>query len=315
MRGLDKWFRRIPLTAAEARGIEITDSTKGGYLRPPKQWVGQLLKNVDDLLWMRRLATVYQIGEAESLGSVSLDTDYANADWTQEVPSSLTEDSAARFGNRELSPHQLTKLVKVSKKALRSSSLDAAGFVRSRMAYQFALTQEKGFLTGSGAQQPLGVFTASAQGISTSRDVSTGNTTTAMTYSGLKAAKYTLKAQYRNSSSIAWLFHRDAIAQLAKIVDGEGRFQWQDSVVASEPDRLLGYPVYESEWAPNTFTTALYVGLLGDFSYYWIADAGVMNVQQLVELYAGSLQDGFIGTMWCDGQPVLEEAFVRVKLA
>ena len=46
-----------------------------------------------------------------------------------------------------------------------------------------------------------------------------------------------------------------------------------------------------------------------------LADALDMQVQRLVELYAESNQDGFIGRLECDGMPALEEAFVRVKLA
>jgi len=70
-----------------------------------------------------------------------------------------------------------------------------------------------------------------------------------------------------------------------------------------------------SEWAPSTFTTGQYVGLLGDFSWYWIADAMSMQIQRLNELYAETNQVGFIGMLETDGAPVLEETFVRVKLA
>jgi HK97 family phage major capsid protein len=73
-------------------------------------------------------------------------------------------------------------------------------------------------------------------------------------------------------------------------------------------------PVNMSEYAPSTMTSALYVGILGDFSQYWIADALDMQIQRLVELYAETNQTGFIGRMESDGMPVLEEAFVRVKL-
>ena len=74
-------------------------------------------------------------------------------------------------------------------------------------------------------------------------------------------------------------------------------------------------PIFMSEYAPNTFTTGLYVGILGDFSNYWIADALNMQIQKLVELYAATNQDGFISRMESDGMPVVSEAFVRVKLA
>ena len=83
---------------------------------------------------------------------------------------------------------------------------------------------------------------------------------------------------------------------------------------AGEPDRLLNLPVMMSEYAPSTLTASQYVGALGDFSNYWIADALDMQIQRLVELYAETNQTGFIGRMESDGMPVLAEAFVRVKL-
>jgi hypothetical protein len=40
-----------------------------------------------------------------------------------------------------------------------------------------------------------------------------------------------------------------------------------------------------------------------------------MQIQRLNELYVETNQVGFIGRPETDGAPVLEEAFVRVKLA
>ena len=59
-----------------------------------------------------------------------------------------------------------------------------------------------------------------------------------------------------------------------------------------------------SKWAPNTFTTGQYVGILADFSQCWIADAMSMQVQRLNELYAETNQVGFIGRLETDGAPV-----------
>jgi len=86
-------------------------------------------------------------------------------------------------------------------------------------------------------------------------------------------------------------------------------------LAADRPDTILGHPFMESEYAPNTFTTGQYVGVLGDFSFYWIADALTMQIQVLTELYAETNQNGYIGRKETDGQPVLEEPFVRVTLA
>ena len=95
---------------------------------------------------------------------------------------------------------------------------------------------------------------------------------------------------------------------------GTGDYLWQPAVVAGEPDTLIGRPVRKSEYVPNTMTTGQYVGIVGDFSYYWIADVLAYQIQRLVELYAESNQTGYIGRKEADGQPVLAEAFARVKL-
>ena len=110
-----------------------------------------------------------------------------------------------------------------------------------------------------------------------------------------------------------WLFHRDLMKVIAKLVDGDGRYLFRESLRAGEPDTLLGRPINMSEFTPNTNTTGQYIGLLGDFSYYHIVDALNMQVQRLTELYAESNQTGYIGRAEVDGMPVLEEAFARLK--
>jgi HK97 family phage major capsid protein len=102
---------------------------------------------------------------------------------------------------------------------------------------------------------------------------------------------------------------------IRKLKDGEGQYIWKAGISNDRGDTILDLPVHMSEYAPNTFTTGEYVGILGDFSYYWIADALNMNIQRLDELYAENNQVGFIGRLETDGMPVLENAFARVTLA
>ena len=85
--------------------------------------------------------------------------------------------------------------------------------------------------------------------------------------------------------------------------------------VNGEPDRMLGFPVRLSEYAPNTFTTGLYVAILGDFFQgYWIVDSLDLQIARAEELLIRSNQDLFVMRADSDGAPVKEEAFVRVKL-
>lgn len=304
------WLRDGAISP-EMRALQADSDTVGGYLVTPMQFVDRLIQAVDNMVYIRQWATVFPVPTADSLGAPSLDTDPADPTWTSELAIG-SEDSSMAFGRRELHPHPLAKYIKLSRKLLRMVP-DVEGLVRQRLGYKFSVVMENAYLNGSGAQQPLGVFTASNDGISTGRDASTGNTTTELRFDGLIEAKYTLKQQYWPRAR--WIFHRDGVKQIAKLKDGEGQYLWRESVRVGEPDRVLGFPVFMSEYAPNTFTAGLYVGILGDFAYYWIADALDMEMQRLVELYAATNQVGFIGRMESDGMPVLEEAFVRVKLA
>ena len=296
----------------EFRALQAESDQAGGYTVNPQEFVARLIQAVDDMLFMRQFSTVITVTAAESIGYPVLDADPADADWTSEL-SIGGEDSTMAFVKREMHPHPLAKLLKVSEKLLRSSALDVEALVRERLAYKFGVTLEKAYLTGSGAGQPLGLFTASAQGINTDRDVSTGNSTTAIGADNLYETFYAVKSQYQSRGR--WLLSRAAIKAIRKLKDGNGNYLWQPGLAGGQPATILERPYLVSEYVPSTFTTGLYVGLFGDLSQYWIADALSFRLQRLVELYAGTNQVGFIGRFETDGSPVLSEAFARMTLA
>jgi HK97 family phage major capsid protein len=324
-------FTRYLVSGVQERALQMDADTAGGFIVAPQQFSDRIIKFVDNAVFIRNLATKFRVPNAESLGVPTLVADPADADWTTELAIG-SEDTTMSFGKREFRPNPLAKLLKVSNKLVRAVNRltevdsDSSGdtpmtvdeFVVSRLGYKFGVAQEKAFLTGSGALQPLGVFTASADGIDTSRDVACASAT-AIVGDDLINVKYSLKPQYL--AKAAWLFHRDAIKAVRKLKDSNGQYLWapggigQASLTVGSPDTILDLPFYQSEYVPNTFTTGLYVGLLGDFSYYWIADALDYTIQRLVELYAQTNQIGFIGRQETDGMPVLPEAFARVKLA
>lgn len=317
-------FRSYIVTGAirpELRALQVDDGpsgrpTLGGYMVPPQEFIAELIKALDNAVFMRRISRVFQVATSDSLGAPVLDTDMSDPDWTTEVQDltgSGLLDTSMKFDKRELKPQQLAKSIKVSMKLLRVSAIPVEALVRDRLVYKFATAMENAFLNGAGTTEPLGVFTASVNGISTARDFSTGNTTTAISADNLIEVKYALKAQYRNGAQ--WIFHRDAIKMISKLKDGEGQYLWQQGLAAGQPDTILNLPVNESEYAPSTFATGQYVGILGNFQFYWIAELFGMEIQRLSELFAATSQVGFIGRMWADGAPVLEEAFARVKLA
>lgn len=297
---------------AESLGLQTGKNDQGGYLAP-MAFVAQLIKFVDDALVFRQLANVLPpLTNAVSLGIPSWDSDPNDADWTPEVPASdISEDTAARLGKRELMPHDLSKLIKVSTKLLSLANIDLNTFLPERLAYKLRVPMEKAYMTGTGAMQPLGVFTASADGISTGRDVTSA--VTAFTWDDLIEVQETLKANYQNAA--VWLGSRAFFKLCRKIKDGDGLPIWTGAR-DGQPTTLMGRPAIRSEFAPTDMTSGKYACVYGDLkSGYMIVDGMGVEVQRLNELGALRRQVMYLGFASSDGMPVLEEAFVRMKLA
>ncbi|BAU28965.1 HK97 family phage major capsid protein [Aneurinibacillus soli] len=301
---------RESMSNEELRSLMAGNDASGGYIVAPKKFVNELLKKVDDAVVIRQLARVIPLDTAKSLGVPTLEEDIDDAEWTSEL--AYGNEGTVKFGNRELTPHPLAKWIKVSNKLLRTGAMNVEDLINGRLAYKFAVTMEKAYMTGDGDKKPLGLFTKSENGISSKRDVSGGNTATVIKPDSLIEAKYSLKPQYLPRAK--WIYHRDVIKEIRKLKDNNGQYIWQAGIANGAPDRILELPYVMSEYAPNDVSSGNYVGILGDFQFYWIADALDFQMQRLLELFAKTNQTGFLGRMESDGMPVMEEAFVRLKM-
>ena len=295
----------------EYRALQVQSPTQAGFIVAPQDFRGEIIKDLDNLLFMRQFSKMHTLENAQSLGFPKRTARASTFAWGTEI-ATASADSSLAYGKREFKPQYGSGLIKVSRPMLRNAP-NADAEVRAELTYDMGVNLEQAYMTGDGVGKPLGVFTASSDGISTNRDVSTGNTTTEIKFDGLIEAKYKITEQHQRN--LRWVFHRDGLKQIAKIKDGDGQYIWRENTRVGEPPTLLGYPVYMSEYAPNTFTTGLYVGLLGNFDFYYIVDSLNMEMQILQELYAATNQVGMIYRVETDGMPVVEEAFARVKLA
>lgn len=304
-------YGREEMDIAHKRALSADDAEAGGYT-VPASFMAELIKFVDDQLFIRQFGRTFEVSRAESLGFPSLDADPADGTWQGET-SSVTFDTTMDFGKRELYPHMTAIGIKVSRKLVRASAIPVDELVRERLAYKLAVTEEKAFMTGAGAQTPLGLFTALADGIPTGRDVSTGNGTSTIGSDNLFETKYNCKSQYWQTGR--WIMHRDTFKRVRKLTDANGQYLWQPGLAGGAPGTIVDSPYSISEHAPNTFTSGNYVYLFGDLSFYWIATALNLEIQLLVERFAENHQFAYIARHSVDGMPVLAEAFSRGKLA
>jgi HK97 family phage major capsid protein len=294
--------------------LQIDLDTAGGFIATSERMLAGILAAVDDAVPFRGLATGFTAAPGETLGQVTLDTDLADDEWGAGELTEASDSADVAFGKREFKPRDIKRrVVKISKALIQAQTIDVEAFVQERRAVALGRTLEQAYMTGNGAEQPLGIFTASALGINTDRDVNTGNAT-GFTADGLITIQGTLKPQYE--AAARWLFHRDAVTAIRKLKDGNGQYLWMPGLQQGTGNTILGKSYVTSEYVPNTYTNGLYAGMYGDFSYYWYVDRLAAAVQRLVELYARA---GEIGLLFdgqgADGMPVMSEAFVRIKCA
>ncbi len=303
---------RGALSEKEFRALSVGTGSKGGYITAPHEFVAELLKNVDNRVHIRQRARKFTCQRGATLGFPALDARAAVFTRGSEI-SEPTENDSIAFGQRELKPIELKSLFKISEKLLSAAVLNVDGIIRDEIGYALGITEEQEFMTGTGAGQALGLFTASDYGISTGRDVSTDNTTTAVTFDNLIEVQESVKEQYQGACE--WLGSRTLAKKCRKLKGTDGQYIWEESGKAGSPSLLLGKPFIRSEYVPATFTAGLYVGLYGDLSNYWIADSLDLQILELNELYAVTFQKGYRVQTEMDAMPVREEAFARIKLA
>ena len=302
-------LRTGDLSAEEHRALVTGSDTGGGFLNAPQEFVPQLIAAVKNLVFMEALATPHTTTNANGLGFPTLENDIDDFAMITEIKSA-PEDTSLSFGKREFKPHPSSKIIKISDAMLRADGINPEQIVMDRAAYKYAVLKENKYLLGTGNQEPLGVFVASAKGINTDRDV-TLEQSTDFTADDIVNIKYSLKSQYMSKAS--WLFNRTAVAKLAKVKDGEGRWIFEMTDKIGEMDQLKGSKLYMSEYVPNTFTAGLYVGMFADFSWYWTVQSLSLRIKRFNELFARERQVGFQFDTEFDGMPVLSEAFARIK--
>jgi HK97 family phage major capsid protein len=309
-------FASYLASGAENAVMQVDVQDRGGYLAPP-QYVADLLTELDDMMWIRRLANVRTPTTAPSVKFNRRTARVRTFVWGTEL-SAPVADANASIGQYELAPSPMTGEVEVSNDLLAASGPAVDSFVRSEMAWDAGDVEEFAFLYGNGARKPIGLFFPSDDGIPLSRDVS-GAINTPDTFLN---AKYSLKESYLRSTALRWLFSRAAVRDLSKLKDSTGQPLWLVSNREGQPDTFCGVPTVMSEYAPvpaNTngqFATGEYFGMIGDFKGYDIQDSLEMAIQRLTDsYYARRNMTGFIARRRVDGKVRWPNAFARVKLS
>ena len=259
----------------------------GGYL-VPEEYDNRLIQSLEGENIMRQLGhTLTTSGDHK----INIAATTPAAAWIDEG-GQLTFGEAT-FKQTLLDAHKLHVAIKVTEELLYDSAFNLENYILEQFGKALANAEEDAFLNGDGTGKPTGVFHQTNGGTYLT-EVAT-----------LKADDiinliHALKRPYRKGA--VFILNDKTIAAIRKLKDNNGAYMWQPSYQVGEPDRLLGYPVYTSQFAPENKIA------FGDFSYYNIGDRGARSFKQLTELFAGNGMIGFVAKERVDGKLILKEA-------
>ena len=278
---------------------ESTDAD-GGYL-VPEEFEKQIIKGLDANNVIRNIAKVITTHHDRK---IPLAASHSVATWTAE--NAAFTESNPTFGQNEIDAHKLTDLIRISVELLQDSEFDLEAYIAAEFARAFGIAEEQAFCVGTGAGQPTGIFTAKGGQVGV-----TAAANNAITADELVSLVYALKSPYRRNAK--FLMNDATIAAIRKLKDGNGVYLWQPSLQAGEPDKLLGYDVITSPYAPSMAAGA-YTVAFGDFQNYWIGDRAGRTTQRLNELYATNGQIGYVATERVDGKVILPEGIQLLQM-
>jgi HK97 family phage major capsid protein len=143
----------------------------------------------------------------------------------------------------------------------------------------------EGYLSRS-AGRALGNAVGAAAITAALAAASAGATTAAGTAGGLGAQNtadrgfdylitlfHSVIAPYRNRSSCSWVMADPTAAMVRKVKSADGVYAWQPSVVAGQPDTILGKPVFIDTNVPDAAVSVESI-LFGDWSSLVVRIAG-----------------------------------------
>lgn len=266
----------------------------GGYL-VPEEYDKRIIDTLEEENIMRKLGTKITTSGQHKINIAAAKPAAA---WIEEGGALTFGD--AKFAQTLLDAHKLHVAIKITEELLYDNAFNLEGYIIDQFGRAMANAEEDAFLNGDGTGKPLGLF------------AETGGGTVAQTLAAAIKSDdvldliYALKRPYRKNAK--FIMNDRTLLSLRKLKDNNGNYMWQPSYQAGEPDKLLGYSIFTSAYAPAAAIA------FGDMSYYNIGDRGTRSIAELRELFAGNGMIAYVAKERVDGKLVLGEAVQIMKL-
>lgn len=207
-----------------------------------------------------------------------------------------------------LSAYKLGALVKLSNDFINDEVVDIVSYISTLIAEGFAEYEDKEILFGSGSNAMTGVLTK-LNGVSGKPNIVTCATASTVTWAEIKKTIQKLTKGYRKKAVI--VMSQELADEIHDFKNGSNYIFPQNDPVS----RILGCDVIIDKnlsGVTSSSTADQPMMVVGDFSYYHIADRQGFDIQRLDELFAQNDQIGIKAKERIDGKVTQSEAFAAL---
>lgn len=299
---------RSSLTPEESRALAVGTNTQGGFMVPTHLDPTILLSNAGTDNPYRQISSVTTLGPNDGNQWNGVSSAGVTASWDAEEAE--VSDDAPTLAQPTVPTHKAAAFIPFSIEAeddiqnLGPSALALFADAKDRL-------EGAAFATGSGSDQPTGIFTA----LDANTNVEVSNTTAAVLGAVDLYAVYAAVPP-RDRGRSQWVMHVDQVNTIRQLGSSDPNFTV--NLLEGGIPELHGLPVYESSDAPGTPSSATEVEnwlVVGNFMRgFKIVDKVGLSVEFIPHLFATgsnrpSGQRGWYAHWRTGSDSVLDNAF------
>jgi HK97 family phage major capsid protein len=159
-------------------------------------------------------------------------------------------------------------VLQISRELIDDNGVDLQGYLARSAGRALGLAVGSAAVTAAVAAASAGATTATGETTGLGSQATAGKG-----FDYLITLFHSVIAPYRASSSCSWLMSDAGAAMVRKVKSTDGVYAWQPSVVAGQPDTILGKPVYIDTYVADPAASAESI-LFGDWRSLVVRIAG-----------------------------------------
>lgn len=292
-KAFDNYLAGRNLSEAMAAMTEGVDAD-GGFI-VPEEYQNTVIAKLNAIGITRGISSVMT---TMSTTNIPTEGDAPTFNWIAE--GGAYGETKSTFGNARLGAHKLGGIIKVSEELLKDTSIDFDAYMAGQIARGIDKAEGPAFAVGTGTGMPTGYVTGASVGAA-----STTASTNAVTADEIIDIFHDLKQEYRANAT--WRMNDNTLKVISKLKDTTGAYL-MGTLADGVTYTLKGRPVVIDNSMADIGAGNKFI-VIGDFSYYQIADRGDLGIKRLNEKYADVGMVGFQVTKRVDAKITISEAF------